>query len=172
MSKELNHLYKLQQEEQNHLQLLRDTKKQIENDLKTIEAQNNALIEENGNLINNIKNESSLRAKENIKKYELESTLKKKEDTINNISDDINNMKKLKQETIDKNNFLKDINEKLGNHVKILSEQNEILIKEIHDIIEEDNKKLSLLDRKDRINEILSNYRITFEQAMNSLDKS
>jgi hypothetical protein len=31
MSKELNHLYKLQQEEQNHLQLLRDTKKQIEN---------------------------------------------------------------------------------------------------------------------------------------------
>ena len=81
-------------------------------------------------------------------------------------------MKILKQEAIDKNNFLKDINEKLGNHVKILSEQNEILIKEIHDIIEEDNKKLSLLDRKDRINEILSNYRSTFEQSMNSLDKS
>ena len=53
----------------------------------------------------------------------------------------------------------------------ILTEQNQNLINEIDNIIDEDEKKLNILNRKDRITSLLMNNRSIIDQSLNELDE-
>ena len=71
---------------------------------------------------------------------------------------------------MDQNNRLQEMNEKLKKHMTTLIEQNQNLINEIDNVIENDEKKISILNRKDRINSVLSSNRNFINKSLNNLD--
>ena len=52
----------------------------------------------------------------------------------------------------------------------VLTDLNQTLINEIDNVIDEDAKMKSILDRKERINSVLMNNRCTIDQSLNNLD--
>ena len=61
-------------------------------------------------------------------------------------------------------------NEKLKNHIMVLTTQNQKLIAEIENVIDQDEKMKEQLARKDRIVALLRNNKMTLEQSLNNLD--
>ena len=143
---------------------------QYENTIKEYQRQLDILKEENDNLKNNLINEKSIHSAESQKKTELTDILNDREQKINQICNEIDSVKIMQQKEINSNNILQEENAKLRNHIMILTEQNQNLINEIDEIIEDDEKKLSILNRKDRISSILMNNRNTIDQSLNDLD--
>jgi N-terminal acetyltransferase B complex non-catalytic subunit len=143
---------------------------QYENTIKEYQRQLDILKEENDNLKNNLINEKSIHSAESQKKTELTDILNDREQKINQICNEIDSVKIMQQKEINNNNILQEENAKLRNHIMILTEQNQNLINEIDEIIEDDEKKLSILNRKDRISSILMNNRNTIDQSLNDLD--
>ena len=144
---------------------------QFQNNIKDYERQMDSLKEENDNLKNNLFNEKSIRTEENQKNAQLSDILNDREQAINQLCSEIEEVKIMQQNANNDNNILQDENSKLRNHIMILTEQNQNLINEIDNIIEEDEKKISILDRKDRINSLLLNNRSTIDQSLNDLDE-
>ena len=144
---------------------------QIQNNLKDYERQLDSLKEENDNLKNNLFKEKSRMSEENQKNSQLENVLNDREEKINQINNEIENIKIVQQNSNNENNVLQDENSKLRNHIMILTEQNQNLINEIDNIIEEDEKKLSILERKNRIGNLLMSNRSTIDQSLNDLDE-
>ena len=52
-----------------------------------------------------------------------------------------------------------------------LTELNQNLINEIDNVIEEDEKMISILNRKDRISSLLMSNRSTIDHSLNNLDE-
>ena len=69
------------------------------------------------------------------------------------------------------NNILQEENSKLRNHIMSLTELNQNLINEIDNVIEEDEKMISILNRKDRISSLLMSNRSTIDHSLNNLDE-
>lgn len=67
--------------------------------------------------------------------------------------------------------FLQDENAKLRMHIMNLTQQNQNLINEIHNVIEDDEKMQAILNRKDRITSLLMSNRSTIDQSLNNLDE-
>ena len=144
---------------------------QFQNNIKDYERQMDSLKEENDNLKNNLFNEKSIRTEENQKNTQLSDILNDREQAINQLCNEIETVKIMQQNANNDNNILQDENSKLRNHIMILTEQNQNLINEIDNIIEEDEKKIAILDRKDRINSLLLSNRSTIDQSLNDLDE-
>ena len=84
---------------------------------------------------------------------------------------DIDSIKRLQQNSSNKNSILNEENTKLRNHIMILTELNQNLINEIDNVIEEDEKMKCILNRKERINSILASNRYNIDQSLNNLDE-
>ena len=144
---------------------------QYENNIKDQERQLDLLKEENDNLKNNLMKEKSIRCGEDQKNAELTDVLQDREQKINQICNEIENIKIMQQNEINNNNVLQEENAKLRNHIMTLTEQNQNLINEIDNVIEEDEKMISILNRKDRISSLLMSNRSTIDQSLNNLDE-
>ena len=144
---------------------------QFQNRIKDYERQMDVLKEESDNLKNNLMEEKSIRAGENQKSEQLGDILNDREQKINQICHEIEIIKMQQQNATNENNILQDENSKLRNHIMILTEQNQNLINEIDNIIEEDEKNLNILNRKDRITSLLMNNRSIIDQSLNELDE-
>ena len=144
---------------------------QFQNKIKDYERQIDTLKEESDNLKNNLMEEKSIRDSENQKNGHLGDILNDREQNINQICHDIDTIKIMQQNATNENNILQDENSKLRNHIMILTEQNQNLINEIDCIIDEDEKKLNILNRKDRITSLLMNNRNIIDQSLNDLDE-
>ena len=144
---------------------------QFQNKIKDYERQMDTLKEESDNLKNNLMEEKSIRDSENQKNGHLGDILNDREQNINQICHDIDTIKIMQQNATNENNILQDENSKLRNHIMILTEQNQNLINEIDSIIDEDEKKLNILNRKDRITSLLMNNRNIIDQSLNDLDE-
>ena len=101
---------------------------------------------------------------------QLNNILNDREKKIEMLNSDINSIKILQQNASNRNCVLQDENDKLRNHILVLTDLNQNLINEIDNVINEDAKMKSILDRKDRINSVLMNNRCTIDQSLNSLD--
>ena len=144
---------------------------QFENNIKDYQRQADFLKRENENLNSNIYKEKSINSDEGQKNKELNDIMGEREQKINQINQDIDNIKMMQQNDENSNNLLQEENAKLRNHIMILTEQNQNLINEIDNIIEEDEKAKYVLDRKKRINNVLLVNRNTIDQSLNNLDE-
>ena len=144
---------------------------QLENNAKNFERQLDILIKENESLKKNLMKEKSLQCEQSQKNGELANILRDKEQNINYLCNEIETMKIMQKNEINTNNLLQEYNAKLRNHIMSLTEQNQILINEIDNVIEEDEKMMSILNRKDRINSLLLNNRNVIDESLNNLDK-
>lgn len=143
---------------------------QFQNNIKEYEAQSDVLKCENGNLNNNLVKEKSIRININQKNAQLSNILNDREKKIEMLAHDIDSIKRLQQSASNRNCILQDENAKLRNHILVLTDLNQNLINEIDNVINEDAKMKSILDRKDRINSVLMNNRCTIDQSLNNLD--
>ena len=143
---------------------------QFENNIKDYQRQADFLKRENESLNNNIYKEKSINSDEGQKYKELNNIMGEREQKINQINQDIHNIKIEQQNEENNNNLLQEENAKLRNHIMILTEQNQNLINEIDNVIEEDEKAKYVLDRKKRINNVLLVNRNTIDQSLNNLD--
>ena len=144
---------------------------QFENNIKDYQRQADFLKRENENLNSNIYKEKSINSDEGQKNKELNDIMGEREQKINQINQDIDNIKMMQQNDENSNNLLQEENAKLRNNIMILTEQNQNLINEIDNIIEEDEKAKYVLDRKKRINNVLLVNRNTIDQSLNNLDE-
>ena len=144
---------------------------QFENNIKDYQRQADFLKRENENLNSNIYKEKSINSDEGQKNKELNDIMGEREQKINQINQDIDNIKMMQQNDENSNNLLQEENAKLRNHIMILTEQNQNLINEIDNIIEEDEKAKYVLDRKKRITSLLLTNRNTIDQSLNNLDE-
>ena len=144
---------------------------QFENNIKDYQRQADFLKRENENLNSNIYKEKSINSDEGQKNKELNDIMGEREQKINQINQDIDNIKMMQQNDENSNNLLQEENAKLRNHIMILTEQNQNLINEIDNIIEEDEKAKYVLDRKKRVNNVLLVNRNTIDQSLNNLDE-
>ena len=144
---------------------------QYENNIKDYQRQADFLKRENESLNNNIYKEKSINSDEGQKYKELNNIMGEREQKINQINQDIHNIKIEQQNEENNNNLLQEENAKLRNHIMILTEQNQNLINEIDNVIEEDEKAKYVLDRKKRINNVLLVNRNTIDQSLNNLDE-
>ena len=144
---------------------------QYENNIKDYQRQADFLKRENESLNNNIYKEKSINSDEGQKYKELNNIMGEREQKINQINQDIDNIKMMQQNDENSNNLLQEENAKLRNHIMILTEQNQNLINEIDNVIEEDEKAKYVLDRKKRINNVLLVNRNTIDQSLNNLDE-
>ena len=144
---------------------------QYENNIKDYQRRADFLKRENESLNNNIYKEKSINSDEGQKYKELNNIMGEREQKINQINQDIHNIKIEQQNEENNNNLLQEENAKLRNHIMILTEQNQNLINEIDNVIEEDEKAKYVLDRKKRINNVLLVNRNTIDQSLNNLDE-
>ena len=164
---EINDINKLQ----NQLNKNNGLNLQSENNIKDYQRQIDFLKRENDNLKNSIYKEKAINSDEDQKNKELSIILGDRDQKINQITQDINNIKAIQQNEENKTNILQEENSKLRNHIMTLTEQNQNLINEIDNVIEEDEKMQYILDRKKRISSVLITNRNTIDQSLNNLDE-
>ena len=100
----------------------------------------------------------------------MENIIQDRERELNRMNNEIDSMKTMNQRiTDDKMNGQME-NEKLKNHIMVLTQQNQKLIAEIENVIDQDEKMKEQLARKDRIVAVLRNNKMTIEQSLNNLD--
>ena len=120
---------------------------------------------------NSIYKEKGINSDEDQKNKELSNILGDRDQKINQLNQDIENIKIMQQNEENKNNILQEENAKLRNHIMTLTEQNQNLINELDNVIEEDEKAKYVLDRKKRITSLLLTNRNTIDQSLNNLDE-
>ena len=120
---------------------------------------------------NNLISENSIRSGENQKNNQLNNILNDREIKINQICHDIENIKIMQQNATNTSNILQDENTKMRNHIMILTSQNQTLMNEIDNVLSEDERMHTILNRQDRISSLLMNNRSTIDQSLNNLDE-
>ena len=143
----------------------------LESNIKNCEQQNTVLKSENEKLKNNIIEEKSKRIEKNQQNCELNKILNEREEKINEIYHDIEIIKNAQDNASYRNNILHEENEKLKQHILTLTELNQILNNEINYVIKEDTKMSSILNRKERISNVLNCNRNTIDESLNCLDQ-
>ena len=156
---------------QNQLNKVDTTNVQLQNHIKELEAQVNGLKCENSNLNSNLIKETQVRVSENQKNNQLTNILNDRDKKIDLLNHDIATIKLMQQNASDRNCLLQDENSKLRNHIMVLTDLNQTLINEIDNVICEDEKMKCILDRKERINNVLNNNRCSIDQSLNCLDQ-
>ena len=156
---------------QNQLNKVNAMNIQFQNTVKAYQAQSEDLKCQNENLNNNLINEKSGRIAANQKNNQLTCILNDRDKKIEMLNHDIESIKIMQQSASNRNCVLQEQNDKLKNHILVLTDLNQTLINEIDNVIEEDAKMKCILDRKDRINSVLVNNRCTINQSLNNLDE-
>ena len=143
---------------------------ELKEDAKNCECQLNNLKCENDNLKNNLCQERIIDDATHKKNIQLNSILHDREEKVTILSHDLEAINMLRTQAGNKNCLLKDENDKLRKHILVLSDLNQNLNNEIENVICEDQKMRTVLNRKDRINSVLTSNRCRIDKSLNSLD--
>ncbi len=154
---------------QNQLNKCNTMNAHFQNNIKDYEVQNGGLKCENDNLKNNLVQEKSVRIEENQKNNQLTNILNDRDQKIDMLTHEIESIKLMQQNASNRNCVLQEQNNKLRNHIMVLTDLNQTLVNEIDDVINEDAKMRSILDRKERINSVLVSNRCTIDKSLNNL---
>ena len=125
--------------------------------LKDYEKQFNVCKNENDNVKNNINKERSIRTDLARKCEQLGNILNNRNAQINKMCQEKENTQKLLEITSNKNCESQNVNNQLKNHINNLTVQNQNLMCEIENVIKEDEKMKSIINRKERICATLGN---------------
>lgn len=142
----------------------------LEETLKDYERQFDFLKNEINSLKISLDKERRFKEQEEKKNYEFERVLRDREKEINCINEEINQYKLMNRKTNDDKTYLQIENDKLRNHIIILTQQNEKIIAEIENIIEQDDQMKEALMRKDTIVALLNTNKTSIEKSLNNLE--
>ena len=157
---------------QNQLKNCNNLNNKLQNIINDYEKELDLCKNENCNLKNQLLNEKNTRADLCKKNNQLINILNDRERELNQLNCDFNNMQTIVRNSTNDQNSFKNENDKLKNHVFALTEQNQKLIDEMDRVIIEDSKVKKLMDRKQRIGNILQNNKTKINNSLNSLDAS
>ena len=156
---------------QNELNRITCANLEFKEDIKNCDIQLNNLKCENNSLKNNLCKEKAISDTTHQKNVQLTSILHDRDEKAMMLSQDLEAIKILQSQANGRNCILKDENAKLRKHTIVLNDLNQNLINEIENVICEDQKMRNVLNRKDRINSVLSNNRCRIDKSLNNLDE-
>ena len=142
---------------QNNLNSTNNLNLDLQANIKDLEKQLNLCKNENDNLKNNLFNERSIRNDVAKECEQLNNILNNRNIQINQLSQERENMQNLLKMTNSQNCENQNINNKLKQHIEILTVQNQSLINEMENVIKEDEKMKCIMNRRDRILTTLKN---------------
>lgn len=126
---------------------------------------------DNNNLLTNLQKERSgkIEAEKNVEN--LENFLKERNSELKRVNAELDNSKLQNEKlTLNQSKANSEI-ERYKNHIMLLTSQNEQLSDELQSIIERDEKIILQLDRKGRLDNLVSKNRNTLNASLNNLDE-
>ena len=166
---------KLQSKDENlnYLQVqLDDTKNlnmNLQGNLRSYEKQIDGMQNEIRNLKSNLANESQGRADEEKRAQHMENIINDRERELNRLNAECDNLKSIKDQ-VSQDKMEKDMqNDKLKNHIVLLTQQNQKLIDEIRNVVDQDERMKEQLSRKERILSLLRNNKNSIEMSLKDL---
>ena len=173
----LNNLnVKLQNNEDNYNYLkckydeLKNINTNYQNTLSNYERQIDSLKNENENLKYSLNREKMIRNESDEKIEKISNLLNSREYELNKVTNDLEQSKISNKILLDDKTRIQIENEKLKQHIMVLTEENQKLICEFENIIEQDEKMKEQLGRKNKIFQILRNNKNNVEKSLSSLE--
>ena len=136
-----------------------------------LERQCAALKDENENLKCNLNREQALRQEEQKKGLNLGCLLNDRENELARLKKDFDTVKTLHMRVNEEKADSDLENQKLREHIMILTNQNEKLANELRCILEEDFGLINVLKRTDRVSNLLNSNKACLEDSLNALDQ-
>merc|ERR1711976_400282 len=93
-----------------------------------------------------------------------------RERDINRYMNELDASRNMIQRTTDEKLASNGENERLKNHIMVLTDQNQKLVLEIENIMEQDERVRQQLCRKDRSMALLRNNKVNVEKSLNNID--
>ena len=142
----------------------------LQNTISNYEMKIDSLQNENDNLNISLNREKMIR-NENEKKIEkISNLINSRELELNQITNDLEKSKTINKRLIDDKTRIQIENEKLNQHIMILTNENQNLVYEFENIIDQDEKMKQQLGRKNKIFSILRNNKTNVEKSLSSLE--
>ena len=104
------------------------------------------------------------------KDEKISNLLNSREYELNKVTNDLEQSKISNKILLDDKTRIQIENEKLKQHIMVLTNENQKLVCEFENIIDEDEKLKQQLGRKDKIVQILRNNKNNIEQSLSSLE--
>jgi chromosome segregation ATPase len=143
----------------------------LQNTMKDFERQINNFKNDNDNLKNNLIKEKSIRIDEEKRNEELTQMINDRDRKISLLTQEYEQGKRIHQQISCDNDGFQCENDKLKNHIQVLTCQNQKLIGELENVLEQDEKMNGPLSRRDKIAVLLRNNKITLDQSANALNE-
>ena len=143
----------------------------LQNTIKDFERQINNFKNDNDNLKNNLIKEKSIRIDEEKRNDELNQMINDRDRKIALLTQEYEQGKKIHQQISCDNDGFQIENDKLKNHIQVLTCQNQKLIGELENVLAQDEKMNGPLSRRDKIAVLLRNNKITLDQSANTLNE-
>jgi chromosome segregation ATPase len=143
----------------------------LQNTIKDYERQIVNFRNDNDNLKKNLIKERNIRNDEEKRNEELSQMINERERRIQILNDEYEQGKKIRQQICCDNDGFQMENDKLKDHINVLTCQNQKLIGELENVLAQDEKMNGPLSRRDKISILLRNNKMTLEQSAHTLNE-
>ena len=137
------------------LDMSNDLNMKLQNDLKTLENDFTNMKIDNENLKNEFCKERGLREDEDKKNDQLRCVLNDRQQKLRCLNNDYTRMKNAHEKMTEERNMYQMENDKLKEHIMILTRQNQDLGNEIDNVLKADDHMKDVLNRSDRMSTLL-----------------
>jgi chromosome segregation ATPase len=143
----------------------------LQNTIKDFERQIMNFRNDNDNLKNNLLKEKTIRCDEEKRNEELTQMINDRERRIGLLNQEYEQGKRIHQQISCDNDGFQIENDKLKNHIHVLTCQNQKLIEELENVLDQDEKMNGPLSRREKIAVLLRNNQITLDQSCKTLNE-
>jgi len=143
----------------------------LQNTIKDYERQILNFRNDNDNLKKTLIKERGVRNDEEKRNEELTQMINDRERRIQILNDEYEQGKKIRQQICCDNDGFQMENDKLKEHINVLTCQNQKLIGELENVLAQDEKMNEPLSRRDKISILLRNNKMTLEQSAHTLNE-
>ena len=143
----------------------------LQNTIKDYERQILNFRNDNDNLKKTLIKERGVRNDEEKRNEELTQMINERERRIQILNDEYEQGKRIRQQICSDNDGFQMENDKLKEHINVLTCQNQKLIGELENVLAQDEKMNEPLSRRDKISILLRNNKMTLEQSAHTLNE-
>ena len=156
---------------QNELNKNNAANRDLADKIKNLECQCTNLKCENNSLNNNILKEKACRAERERQNKALTDAINDNDNQINDLTNKYNALKNSFEQVSEESKNYRDNNNKLKEHIMVLSQQNQRLLNELENVKDQDLRLKTLFGRKDQSNNLLRGVQSCIEQSSACLRK-
>ena len=143
----------------------------LDDRIRNLECQCNNLKCENNNLNNNIIKEKALRGEKERQNQQLTDAINDHDNQIGDLENKYNTITSLYEQVSTDSKMFQNNNDKLKQHIMLLTQQNQKLLGELEKVKDQDMRIKTLLSRKDQSCMLLRGVQSCIEQATVCLEK-